>query len=413
MRLLTALLFAMLASAQPAAQSTAQPNSRPGAQPAAQPGAQRTAQPGAPSPAQPATQPNEWPQFRGNPGLTGVAASTLPDTLRVVWTWEAGESIESSAAISGGTVYVASMAGELAALDLETGKLKWRYKTGAEVGESSPAVAAGVVYVGDLAGTVHAVNTADGKAVWTYKTGSEIKSSPVVSGDKVLIGSYDTHLYALSVKTGKPVWTFQSTAQVHSTPGIANGVSFVAGCDELFHAIRVTDGKEMYQIASQAYTGASPALTPTMAFFGTFDNQVLGVSLTQKKVLWRYEHPERKFPFYASPAVFGNRVYVGGRDKMLHALNAKTGKALWTFLTKARVESSPVYVKGEAGSGGAAQPDRVFFGSNDGRIYGLDAVTGKKLWEFEAGTGLSASPAVAAGKLIIGSQDGKLYAFGK
>jgi len=350
----------------------------------------------------------DWPQFRGNPQLTGVASSTLPANLRPVWTFDMGESIESSAAIVNGAVYAAAMSGDLVALDLNTGKLKWRYKTGAEVGESSPAVADGVVYIGDLAGTVHAVNAADGKLIWTHKTGSEIKSSPVVSGDKVLIGSYDSRLYALSVKTGKPVWTFQTTAQVHSTPGLANGVTFVAGCDEIFHAIRVSDGKEVYQIASQAYTGASPALTATMAFFGTFDNQVLGVSLAQKKVMWRYEHPQRKFPFYASPAVFADRVYVGGRDKMLHCLNTKNGKALWTFMTKSRVESSPVYVKGAPG-----QADRVFFGSNDGRIYALDAVSGKKVWEYEAGAGLSASPAVASGKLVIGSQDGKLFAFGE
>ena len=49
----------------------------------------------------------------------------------------------------------------------------------------------------------------------------------------------------------------------------------------------------------------------------------------------------------------------------------------------------------------------------DGRLYALDAVSGKKVWEYEAGAGLSASPAVAAGKLVIGSQDGKLFAFGE
>ena len=48
---------------------------------------------------------DEWPQFRGNPQLTGVAATTVPATLKLLWTYEAGESIESSAAISGGTVY--------------------------------------------------------------------------------------------------------------------------------------------------------------------------------------------------------------------------------------------------------------------------------------------------------------------
>jgi outer membrane protein assembly factor BamB len=42
----------------------------------------------------------------------------------------------------------------------------------------------------------------------------------------------------------------------------------------------------------------------------------------------------------------------------------------------------------------------------------LDLSTGKKLSEFNAGAPLSASPAIAAGKLVIGSQDGKLYCLG-
>lgn len=352
--------------------------------------------------------PGEWPQFRGNPQLTGVASSALPANLRLIWNWDAGEAIESSAAISGGTVYVASMAGELVALELATGKLKWRYKTGAEVGESSPAVAAGAVYVGDLGGVIHAVDAASGKPLWTFKTAAEVKSSPVIVQDKLLIGSYDSHLYALDARTGKLLWKFQTTAQVHSTPATAGGVTFVTGCDEIFHAIRVSGGKQDYQIPSHAYTGASPALTPGMAFFGTFDNQVLGVSLAQKKVVWRYEHPSRKFPFYSSPAVFANRVYVGGRDKMMHALDARTGRSLWAFMTRSRVDSSPVYVRGVQG-----RRDRVFFGSNDGRLYALDALTGAKVWDYETGGGLSASPAVASGLLVIGSQDGKLYAFGE
>jgi eukaryotic-like serine/threonine-protein kinase len=51
-------------------------------------------------------------------------------------------------------------------------------------------------------------------------------------------------------------------------------------------------------------------------------------------------------------------------------------------------------------------------GSNDGRLYVLDVATGAKLWEFNAGAPLSASPAVAEGRIVIGSQDGKLYCFG-
>ena len=61
-------------------------------------------------------------------------------------------AVESSPAIVGGVVYVGTAAGELVALDLAGGALKWRYKAGESIGESSPAVAGGRVYIGDLDG---------------------------------------------------------------------------------------------------------------------------------------------------------------------------------------------------------------------------------------------------------------------
>jgi outer membrane protein assembly factor BamB len=144
-----------------------------------------------------------WPQFRGTPSLSGLSAATLPEKLTVAWQWEAGDAIESSAAISGGFVYVGTRAGELVSLDLAAGKPAWRYKvTGDGVGESSACVADGAVFVGDLAGVVHAVDAKSGKGLWTHKTGQEIKSSPVVSAGRVLVGSYDQSLYALDAKTG-------------------------------------------------------------------------------------------------------------------------------------------------------------------------------------------------------------------
>ena len=84
---------------------------------------------------------------------------------------------------------------------------------------------------------------------------------------------------------------------------------------------------------------------------------------------------------------------------MVHGLNA-AGNGVWTVTTQARVESSPAIAGG-----------RVFVGSNDGRFYVLNLATGAKLWEFTAGAPLSASPAIAGGRIVIGSQDGRLYCF--
>ena len=79
----------------------------------------------------------------------------------------------------------------------------------------------------------------------------------------------------------------------------------------------------------------------------------------------------------------------------------KTGKAAWTFTTRARIDSSPVVAAG-----------RVYVGGNDGKLYVLDTATGTPLFDFEAGGPLSASPAIASGRLVIGSQDGKLFCLG-
>src|SRR5262245_2249008 len=157
--------------------------------------------------AQPA--PASRAQFRNTASLTGVTTSTLPTSLRLLWTYDATAAVESTAAVSDGTVYVGSASGELLAIDLATGKPKWKYRAASSdvgIGESSPAVGGGIVYVGDLTGVLHAVDVATGKARWTFKTTAEIKSSPVVAGDRVLIGSYDGHLYALETATGKQLW---------------------------------------------------------------------------------------------------------------------------------------------------------------------------------------------------------------
>src|ERR1041385_4971150 len=343
---------------------------------------------------------DNWSQLRGNHQLTGVSESKVPESLKPVWTYDAGDSIESSAAIVGSTVFVGSQKGELVALSLDNGSVYWKFPTGSPIGESSPAYGNGVVYIGDLGGWLNALNASDGKKLWAFKTNGEIKSSPVVVGDRLLIGSYDEFLYCLSTKDGSVLWKFKTNGPVHSPPSITNGMAFIAGCDEVFRAIRIADGKQVFNVSSGSYTGASPALRNGAAFYGTFDNEVLSVNLAQKQIAWRYEHPVKKFPYYSSAAVTATQVVVGGRDKMVHGLTS-AGKEAWTFTTRARVESSPAIADG-----------RVFVGSNDGRFYVLNLTSGAKVWEFDAGGPLAASPAIANGRIVIGSQDGKLFCFG-
>ena len=298
----------------------------------------------------------DWPQFRGDLSLDGVSTSPVPDNPQLLWTFDTGEMVDSSAAIANGVVYVGTYAGDLIALNLSDGSLRWRYHASEwGIGESSPAVANGTVYIGDLSGVLHAVDINTGKARWTFETEAEIKSSPVLVNGIVLIGSYDSHLYGLSADSGNQIWKVETSSYVHATPAVVNGIAYFGGCDEEFRGVRVSDGEEIFAVSSGAYTAASPTIIGTTAFYGTFANEVLALDLDQGVIRWRYEHPTRHFPFYSSPAFHNGLVVLGGRDRMVHALNAETGKSQWVFTTRGRIDSSP-----------AIAGDRVYVGSNDG-----------------------------------------------
>src|SRR6185503_16246509 len=188
-----------------------------------------------------------------------------------------------------------------------------------------------------------------------------------------LIGSYDTRLYAIEARTGKLRWRFQTEGMVHATPAVLGDLVFIAGCDETFRAIRISDGKEAYKIPIGAYTGASPLIDADRAYFGTFNYEVVALDLKSRKLLWHYDDPDHDFPFYSSAALFNGRIILGGRDKFVRALNATSGKEVWSFATRARVDSSP-----------AIAANRVYIGSSDGHLYVLDAATGAKQGDFDA-----------------------------
>ena len=341
---------------------------------------------------------DDWPQFRGNPRLTGVATSLSAKTLKLLWTFTAGDSIESSAAIVDGTVYVGSQSGELYAVDLATGALRWKYKAAEAIESRRPPTSGRRLVTSAISPAFCTRSTSpDGTLAWKFSAQSEIKSSPVVAGDKVLAGSYDGNLYCLNARTGALLWKVHTNGYVHATPAVADGVAYIAGCDEIFRAIRIADGKELFNIPAGAYTGASPALASAAAYFGTFNNDVLGLDLKTRRITWRYENTERHFPFYSSAALSGGKLVLGGRDKIVHCLDAKTGKALWTFATRARIDSSPAIVD-----------DRVYIGSNDGRLYVLDLDRRKKLWEFDAGAPLSASLGAGGMGEVYRAKDTKL-----
>jgi outer membrane protein assembly factor BamB len=347
---------------------------------------------------------SDWPLFRGDVRLTGASARPLREPLTPAWTFQAGAGIESTATISGGLVYVGGMDGVLYALDLASGAVRWKYETGQPI-KPSPSVAGGAVFVGDDGGVFHAVDAATGKRRWVFRTEAAIVSSGTPVGDRIVFGSNDNTVYALGASDGSLAWKLETGSYVYATPAVledGDGTSVViAGCDGLLRVVRASDGRQIRQVETGGYMGASPALRGMRAFVGTFENQFVAADLKAGSVLWRYEHPDRKFPFYASAAISGDLILVGGRDKMIRALRQDDGREVWSHGLRGRVDASPL-VAGE----------RVVAASTAGELVMLDLRTGKPVWQFDTGAGMAASPVLASGRLVIGTTAGTLHVFG-
>ena len=111
--------------------------------------------------------------------------------------------------------------------------------------------------------------------------------------------------------------------------------------------------------------------------------------------------------FLSSPVVAAGSVYFGSGDGNVYALDAVSGALKWKFQTGDVVHASPAYADGV-----------VFFGSWDSWFYAVDAATGKEKWRFHGGedplihnqVGFQSSPAVANGVVYTGCRDSNLYA---
>jgi len=77
---------------------------------------------------------------------------------------------------------------------------------------------------------------------------------------------------------------------------------------------------------------------------------------------------------YHVSAVNGLAYFGSSVDNKVYAINISTGKEKWVFFTEGPVRFSPTIWN-----------NRVYFGSDDGFVYCLKAVSGKMLWKYHPG----------------------------
>lgn len=92
------------------------------------------------------------------------------------------------------------------------------------------------------------------------------------------------------------------------------------------------------------------------------------------RLKWAFGFPGASVAF-AQPTIVGGILFVGGPDRKVHALDARSGCMLWTFATDAAVRASISFA-----SLPGNQP-AVFFGDLGANAYAVNALTGALIWK--------------------------------
>lgn len=253
--------------------------------------------------------------------------------------------ILSSPAVSRGLVYIGSPDGYLHALDSTTGKQRWRFKPVAVLGSpgpvlwrpspaevrrlpgqpvySSPVIGGHLVYVRDSLGVLHALDKATGRWRWSFETGAEIGSSPAVSGGVVYEGRY-----ALDAATGKTIWAIGITNHIaFATPATSDGMVYVrfAGYWHYLAALDGRNGRAEWTFDTDDVrleednmpVLSSAAVSDDLVYVGSEDGYLYARDGSTGVEEWRFK-PGR--PVSSTPTVSDHIAYFGSYDGCLYAV---------------------------------------------------------------------------------------------
>lgn len=111
----------------------------------------------------------------------------------------------------------------------------------------------------------------------------------------------------------------------------------------------------------------------------------------------------------ATPLVVDGIMYVTASWSVVHAVDVRSGKRLWSYDPKVPREYAQKGCCDVVNRGVALYKGKVFVGTFDGRLVALDAATGKPVWEKDTVEDRSrpytvtGAPRVIKGKVIIGN----------
>ncbi len=237
----------------------------------------------------------------------------------------------------------------------------------------------GFVYAASAKGEIVKLSVIDGKDAWRINTGEPISGSVGLGENLLLLGSAKGYVLAYDLN-GKLLWKSKVSSQVLSAPKADNGVVVVRCGDSRIYGLNAVDGsrKWVYERATPALTlrsSAGVALDGGAAYAGFAGGKLIALRVEDGKVIWEVSvaqpkgttEIERIADITSMPVVDGSLVYAVAYQGKIAGVDRVTGRMAWS-----RDISSY--------TGLNAEDAKVFVAHANSAIYALDYISGKTFW---------------------------------
>jgi outer membrane protein assembly factor BamB len=286
----------------------------------------------------------------------------------------------SGGTVSNGTLYVGSLEGRLAVVNLTDNSRQWAEPLKAVVASGlfgcapsgggcsggtsrvpiygTPVVSDNLVYIAGYNGKIIAYNTNNLATRWVFPREGNLQpfvGALVLAQNKLFIGCSDGWVYALDAATGDKLAEFKTGDKIWGTPAVDGDTLYIGSFDKKLYALNTNDLSLKWQFATEGSIIAKPLVYNGTVYVGSFDRNLYAVNASDGALKWKYTANNW---FWAQPAVLNDTIYAGCLDGFIYALKADTGAKIKDFDIKNPVSSQPVVVN-----------DLIIFASQNGVVY--------------------------------------------
>ncbi|NHN87089.1 PQQ-binding-like beta-propeller repeat protein [Acetobacter conturbans] len=201
--------------------------------------------------------------------------------------------------VDGDTLYIVDGIAQTVAVEVATGKVKWRVNVGTP-GRSAPTIEKNRVFFSTLDDRLFAIDATSGHQLWSYDASMSSTvmfgaPAPAVVDGVVLAGFGSGDLVALREESGEVVWSdtlgagngLSSPADlacVRSLPVIRNGTAYAMSVASSLVAFDMRSGRRLWE---RTVAGANPLLVvEDWLFLITLDGQVSCLDRLSGDVRW-------------------------------------------------------------------------------------------------------------------------------